>query len=406
MPDASTTSQSTLLLQKKKEMMDVQQQLDRKKEECRKRMQRCQIKEVELATRQEQLKERVAKFDKFLRDTDTKRTRAVRREQDEIKVADQKMLEIRQLQETFVKSTEERDHVEATLERNQAYEQFLLHVCDSTEYFSEISDILMRHDTLVAANADLLQRITQAQAEAEEMRARLSLYVKEAQTESLVHNSEIAAQQQALEEFKRRVSQMELELSRNEGGAKERSRELGEINMAIQNIYVRCEKTKMRVPTVDPPTQPERLGAAEVMPLLDTIETRVTDLLAILKALKEHRRQAAANAAANAAAPGVLPPGTTGILREPGAGANERAMGAGAGVGVSLNTSGQSGGGERLQRSQRGGDTSGGGGTALSRRVSLSASRGATRLIPSDALETSRSNASVLSRSNESQRAT
>merc|ERR1712054_268998 len=63
----SQTSQSTLLLQKKKEMMDVKQDLDRKKEEFRMRMQRCQEKEVELAAKQEQLKERVRKFDKFLK---------------------------------------------------------------------------------------------------------------------------------------------------------------------------------------------------------------------------------------------------------------------------------------------------------------------------------------------------
>ena len=44
--DLPTASQSTLLLQKRKEMQEVQQQLDRKKEEFRVRMQRYQEKEV------------------------------------------------------------------------------------------------------------------------------------------------------------------------------------------------------------------------------------------------------------------------------------------------------------------------------------------------------------------------
>ena len=85
--DLPVASQSTLLLQKKKEMQEVQQQLDRKKEEFRSRMQRCQEKEVDLAARQEDIKEQVRKFDKFLKDNDAKRVRADRKVQEEKKVS-------------------------------------------------------------------------------------------------------------------------------------------------------------------------------------------------------------------------------------------------------------------------------------------------------------------------------
>ena len=88
--DLPTASQSTLLLQKGKEMQEVQQQLDRKKEEFRARMQRCQEKEVDLAARQEDIKEQVRKFDKFLKDNDAKRVRADRKVQEERKARDQK----------------------------------------------------------------------------------------------------------------------------------------------------------------------------------------------------------------------------------------------------------------------------------------------------------------------------
>merc|ERR1719440_2088988 len=88
--DLPTASQSTLLLQKRKEMAEVQQQLDRKKEEFRARMQRCQEKEVDLAARQEDIKEQVRKFDKFLKDNDAKRVRADRKVQEEKKASVQK----------------------------------------------------------------------------------------------------------------------------------------------------------------------------------------------------------------------------------------------------------------------------------------------------------------------------
>jgi hypothetical protein len=55
----SQTSQSTLLLQKKKLMEEAQSELDRKKEEIRLRMLRCQEKEDALAIVQADLRAQV-----------------------------------------------------------------------------------------------------------------------------------------------------------------------------------------------------------------------------------------------------------------------------------------------------------------------------------------------------------
>jgi hypothetical protein len=103
-----TASQSTLLLQKRKEMQEVQQQLDRKKEEFRARMQRCQEKEVDLAARQEDIKEQVRKFDKFLKDNDAKRVRADRKVQEEKKASVQKENEKHELQQILNEQNEKR----------------------------------------------------------------------------------------------------------------------------------------------------------------------------------------------------------------------------------------------------------------------------------------------------------
>merc|ERR1711907_510706 len=143
--------------------MEVQQQLDRKKEEFRQRMQRCQEKEVELAAKQEQIKEQVRKFDKFLKDNDAKRVRANRKAAEEIKLRDLKEQEIKQLNEQLGRNKEQRKQIQETLERSARYEHYLEVVCDQTEYFQEINDILMRYDTLAAANNDLLARVTEAQ---------------------------------------------------------------------------------------------------------------------------------------------------------------------------------------------------------------------------------------------------
>ena len=96
---ASQTSQSTLLLQKKKLMEEAQIELDRKQEEIRLRMLRCQEKEDELALTQADLREQVVKFEKFLKDNDAKRLRAHRKALDEIKQREEKAAARQQAEE-------------------------------------------------------------------------------------------------------------------------------------------------------------------------------------------------------------------------------------------------------------------------------------------------------------------
>ena len=83
--------------QGKKEIAKLIASLDRKKDEFRQRMQRCQEKEVELAAKQEGLKEQVRKFDKFLKENDAKRVRANRKAMEEVKLRDQKDRDLQEL---------------------------------------------------------------------------------------------------------------------------------------------------------------------------------------------------------------------------------------------------------------------------------------------------------------------
>ena len=148
--DIPTASQSTLLLQKKKEMAEVQQSLDRKKEEFRLRMQKCQEKEVELAAKQEGLKDQVRKFEKFLKENDAKRVRANRKAQEEIKLREQKQAEKVVMTEQLEEQEQKRNQLQDELSKKALFEQFLERVCDSTEYFEDIENILKRYETLEA----------------------------------------------------------------------------------------------------------------------------------------------------------------------------------------------------------------------------------------------------------------
>lgn len=167
--DLPAASQSTLLLQKKKEMAEVQQQLDRKKDEFRQRMERCQEKEVDLAAKQEHIKEQVRKFDKFLKDNDAKRVRASRKAAEEEKLREQKEVEKLELMKLLEEQLRKKNALADELSRKAVYQEYLDNLCDTSEYFEGIENITMRYETLEQTNKDLQERIESAQQEAEDL---------------------------------------------------------------------------------------------------------------------------------------------------------------------------------------------------------------------------------------------
>ena len=95
MPSPVTqSSQSAELILARKRMTEVQALLDSKKSEFRERMEKCKERESALAGRQEDMREQVAKFAKFMKENDQKRTRALKRANDEIALRKAKEKEI------------------------------------------------------------------------------------------------------------------------------------------------------------------------------------------------------------------------------------------------------------------------------------------------------------------------
>ena len=233
-PGASQTSQSTLLLQKKKLMEEAQIELDRKKEEIRLRMLRCQEKEDELALTQADLREQVVKFEKFLKDNDAKRLRAHRKALDEIKQREEKEAEIEQLNQELSDLRKMQKMREELLERIQIYEQYLEKlVADETNEYLDISKIVERYETLSHANQDLRKSIGDFNREMEEQRGDLAKFIKEAQNQILLSNSSVAEHQEQLELAKIESAKADANRAARQNRRKEETRLSGEISMSI-----------------------------------------------------------------------------------------------------------------------------------------------------------------------------
>ncbi|TPX38275.1 hypothetical protein SmJEL517_g00286 [Synchytrium microbalum] len=243
--ESRNTLQATLLLQKKREMMDVQSQLDRKRQEFAKRMEECREKQEELRTKQKQIRDRVAKFEKFLKDNDAKRVRANSKALTERKIREQKEKEIIQLHKLLQAEQFKNSATMKLTNSYQTYEAYLQRVVDCLppDYLEinepHITDILARHGTLVDTAADLAKILINRNEEIEAGQIRLAALMKEGSDQVLLCNSMLGTKQKKLDSVRQQCAILEQRLEERDRTGKERMRTLGEAKLAINNLYDR-----------------------------------------------------------------------------------------------------------------------------------------------------------------------
>ena len=279
------TSQSTLLLKKKKVLQEVQAELDRKKAEYDARMRKCQEREEEVLTKQERIRESVLRFEKFVRENDLKRARALKKEREESQLRHQKEAEIVRLREELETLLKRKEEYKGLLDRLGVYDAYLESVLEASTDFVEINDILMRHGTLLAANEEMRGVVDDSQTEKELLAQSLTTYTKEITDALLVKQGSVATRQKQAETIKMLNDKLDIECAYRQEAFNARKRTLGEAKMAIANIYLRCLRKGV-------PAENTKL----TFKLLDYIVQRMSDLglitSAFLTAQRERNRRA------------------------------------------------------------------------------------------------------------------
>ncbi|TPX70847.1 hypothetical protein SpCBS45565_g01435 [Spizellomyces sp. 'palustris'] len=161
---------ATKLLEKRREMLEVENGLNQQKEEFAMKIESLAQRREELARKETQLKESLMKFDKFLKENDAKRTRAIKKSHEERKTREQKEVEILSLRDNMGKLSSKKDRQLKNVDTNLAYQRYLESVLENVEEFGEVKDIIGRFDTLAATNAELLDRAREAQDKTEKDR--------------------------------------------------------------------------------------------------------------------------------------------------------------------------------------------------------------------------------------------
>eukprot|EP01036_Dinobryon_divergens_P033709 gene33709-43566_t len=154
---AGQTSQSTLLLKKRKEVREVDESLELTKRDFKRRMDACEEKRLQFEQKQAKMREQVLKFEKFIQENDAKRQRAEAKAKQEKQLYNDKLKELEILNEKIRKLEAEQNSLINELVRKNGYKTYLERIVEEGEYgYEEISEILNRHNTLNEANKDLM----------------------------------------------------------------------------------------------------------------------------------------------------------------------------------------------------------------------------------------------------------
>jgi hypothetical protein len=162
-------SPATRLLEKRRQMFEVQEALDAQKEEFARREDAFHRREDGLRKKDLELQESLIKFNKFLQENESKRNRAVKRASDEIKQRLAKELDVAKLKDHLELLQRENDALGLDVKRNMKYARYLELVQETVpEDYPEVADLVNRYRTLKETNRDLSKNQLQHEDENEE----------------------------------------------------------------------------------------------------------------------------------------------------------------------------------------------------------------------------------------------
>ncbi|KAK9823584.1 hypothetical protein WJX72_003990 [[Myrmecia] bisecta] len=266
-------SPATRLLEKRRQMFEVQEALEQQKQEFHRKEEVFKRREEGLKKKDLELQESLIRFSKFLQENDSKRMRALKKAQDERKTREEKEREVEQLMKLMDELRVQKDEVQEILNKNLKYQHYLEAVLETADEFHEIGDLMSRHATLEATNDDLKEQQNQAAELAEQTRSDLVAYTKAKTDEILNLNNMISRLKKELESYEQESYAQEAKKDYSLQVASQKTLEYGQVCMSTDNLFHRCrQRSKVA-------------HANETNPLaqLDVIGNFVSDLGTIIK---------------------------------------------------------------------------------------------------------------------------
>lgn len=240
-------SPATRLLEKRRQMYEVQDALENQKARFAKEEEQFRKKEEQLRAKDLQLQHQLFRFNKFLQDNEAKRRRAETRAAEEQAEVRKKEDEIRELQKQLEESKQQCQELEEEVIRNAKYEKFLERVKETTDDYNDMGDLVTRYHTLDTAYNDLVELQTHSEAKIEELRNEFQTYRRKQDMEMLALSQKIATLTTELDEVQKARQQLEQDVDVYTQEDSKHSLHFGKILMSVENIFLRCTTKRKNI---------------------------------------------------------------------------------------------------------------------------------------------------------------
>jgi chromosome segregation ATPase len=236
-------SPATRLLEKRRQMYEVQDALETHKARYAKEEEQFRKKEEQLRAKDLQLQHQLFRFNKFLQDNEAKRRRAETRAAEEAAQIKQKDEEIDELERQLEENKLECKSLELDVDKNTKYEEFLERVKETdADNYSEIQDLVTRYETLESANKDLMDLQTQSEKKIEDLRSQYNNDRKEQEREEIEMRNKMDEMRSRLDEKQKARQHLQHEADAATQESSRHSLYFGQILMSVENIHIRCKE--------------------------------------------------------------------------------------------------------------------------------------------------------------------
>ncbi|XP_078262935.1 uncharacterized protein LOC144597434 isoform X3 [Rhinoraja longicauda] len=241
------TPQSTLVLKKEVEVDLVNAELADKREEFLQRMEAITQKRAEFERKEQANKERVMKFDRFIKENEAKKCRAIKKHQLEVKENQVKQRELQDLLRQFEVIKARQQKLQKRVSNYKVYEDYLMEVIDNLpenylDYGAEslVISIIQKYVTHRSTNETLITNLARLSDELEQQQHNLEAVHQENDTSKLMMNSQLSQLRMESDEMKEKNKRMEQKINLHRGHFIHQSEEVGALLLAVNNLAEQC----------------------------------------------------------------------------------------------------------------------------------------------------------------------
>ncbi|XP_069651400.1 cilia- and flagella-associated protein 73 isoform X2 [Haliaeetus albicilla] len=275
--DGATLLPSTRLLLKRREVAEVERELQSQREEFRQRMECLAQRRQQLSRREEELRDVVLKFDAFIKASAARRERALRRADEERARAAGQGAEVARLRRELEGLLRRRERLARRLRSLRGFGDYLRSVLAGMGQFQDIPAMLAHFGALAGARAALAQQAEARQEQLAQGWARLRRYREEAGSKLLCTKDDLTRLRARLEATRHDVLQGESHWAHVQSTATQKTLLLGQIKLAVLNLF-QLATARLEVPM--------DVALEDTEAQLDTVLLCMQDLAAISAELR------------------------------------------------------------------------------------------------------------------------